>query len=132
MVVFTAASIACGPRPRWRCCSPPGCSRASRAALLLPSSLALVRLAYDDPRARAKAIAIWAAIGGVALAAGPVVGGVLTSAVDWRAIFFLNFPVGVLAVLADRARRRAPRKRTPSTSPARRRRSSRSARSPSP
>ena len=103
------------------------------AALLLPNSLALVRLAYDDPGARAKAIATWAAIGGVALAAGPVVGGILTDAVDWRAIFFLNVPVGIIAVAANvpraRARRASARR---STSPARRRRSSRSARSPSP
>ena len=70
------------------------CCRASAAALLLPNSLALVRLAYGDPGARAKAIATWAAVGGVALAAGPVLGGILTDAVDWRAIFFVNVPVG--------------------------------------
>ena len=79
------------------------------AALLLPNSLALVRLAYDDPGARAKAIASWAAIGGVALAAGPVLGGILTDAVDWRAIFFVNVPVGIVAVaLTSRAPRSPP------------------------
>ena len=85
--------------PRRRCSSPPRW-RSSGSPTTTPAT-------------RAKGIATWAATGGIALAAGPVVGGVLTSAVDWRAIFFLNLPVGVIAVLANVHGPRSPRKRTP-------------------
>ena len=113
MIAFTLASLACGAAPSLGVLLGARVLQGVAAALLLPSSLALVRLAYDDPGARAKGIATWAATGGIALAAGPVVGGVLTSAVDWRAIFFLNLPVGVIAVLANVHGPRSPRKRTP-------------------
>src|SRR6185295_8214041 len=99
MVLFTAASVACGAAPSLPVLLGARVLQGVGAALLLPNSLALVRLAYHDPGARAKAIATWAAMGGVALAAGPVVGGILTTSVDWRAIFFLNVPVGILAVV---------------------------------
>ena len=103
MVLFTAASVACGLAPSLPVLLAARVLQGVGAALLLPNSLALVRLAYDDPGARAKAIATWAAVGGVALAAGPVLGGILTEAVDWRAIFFVNVPVGIVAVAADLA-----------------------------
>ena len=101
MVAFTLASIVCGASPSLELLLVARFLQGVAAALLLPSSLALVRLAYADPGERAKAIGIWAAMGGIALAAGPVVGGVLTGAVDWRAIFFLNIPVGIAALVAN-------------------------------
>src|SRR5256886_15057057 len=51
---------------------------------------------YHDPAERAQAIGIWAAATGVAVAAGPVVGGILTHAWSWRSVFLVNLPVGVL------------------------------------
>ncbi|NEB80758.1 MFS transporter, partial [Streptomyces sp. SID14478] len=83
------------------------------AAVLMPASLALIRQAYDDARRRARAIALWTVGGSVSMAAGPVLGGVLTEHVGWRAVFFLNLPVGalILALLAKVAvspRRPAP------------------------
>ena len=113
MVLFTAASVACGAAPSLPVLLGARVVQGVGAALLLPNSLALVRLAYDDPGARAKAIAAWAAIGGVALAAGPVLGGILTDAVDWRAIFFVNVPVGIVAVALTSRAPRSPRQRTP-------------------
>jgi DHA2 family methylenomycin A resistance protein-like MFS transporter len=65
-------------------------AQGAAAALLLPSSLSLIRGTYPDAGERARAIGIWAAIGGGALAAGPVLGGVLTDGIDWRAIFVIN------------------------------------------
>ena len=53
-----------------------------------PASLALVRQAYPEPKRRARAVATWAAGGSVAVALGPVAGGLLTTAWDWRGIFF--------------------------------------------
>jgi DHA2 family methylenomycin A resistance protein-like MFS transporter len=69
------------------------------AALLVPSSLALLRAAYDDPRERAKAVGVWGAVAGIGAASGPVVGGLLVAVSSWRAVFLLNVPVGVLALL---------------------------------
>ena len=113
MLVFTVASVACGLAPSLPVLLGARVLQGVGAALLLPNSLALVRLAYHDPGARAKAIATWAAMGGVALAAGPVVGGILTTTVDWRAIFFLNVPVGILAIALTSRAPRSPRERTP-------------------
>ncbi|MGW4160219.1 MFS transporter [Streptomyces sp. NPDC004788] len=67
-------------------------------ALLLPTSLAIVANTFADPAARAKALGSWAAITGVALAAGPLVGGVLTDAIGWRAIFLVNIPIALVSI----------------------------------
>ncbi|WP_261568427.1 DHA2 family efflux MFS transporter permease subunit [Frankia gtarii] len=68
-------------------------------ALLLPSSLAVITNAYTDPAERARAVGSWAAITGAALAAGPVVGGVLTETVGWRAIFLVNVPLALISLI---------------------------------
>lgn len=70
------------------------------AAASEPGTLSILRQVFPDPRARAKALGVWAAVSGLALAAGPVLGGVLVDAYGWRSIFWLNLIVGgvVLAV----------------------------------
>jgi DHA2 family methylenomycin A resistance protein-like MFS transporter len=68
-------------------------------AALLPTSLAIIANSYTDPGARAKALGGWAATTGVALAAGPVIGGVLTDTVGWRAIFLVNVPVALISIV---------------------------------
>lgn len=67
-------------------------------ALLLPTSLAIIARAYTEPAARARAMGAWAAISGSALAAGPLVGGVLTDTLGWQAIFLLNVPVALVSI----------------------------------
>jgi DHA2 family methylenomycin A resistance protein-like MFS transporter len=99
LIGFTLASVACGLAPTLATLLIARVVQGVAAAVVLPSSLALVRQAFDDPGERARAIGLWAAGGGVAIAAGPVVGGLLTGAIDWRAIFFLNVPVGLLGLL---------------------------------
>src|SRR5271165_5783527 len=93
-VGFAAASLACGLAPG------PGFLNATRAiqgigaALLVPSSLAILNDACaHDSRLRARAIGIWTAAGGVAIAAGPVVGGFLLTGLGWRSIFLVNIPI---------------------------------------
>ncbi|KQX56367.1 MFS transporter [Streptomyces sp. Root66D1] len=66
-------------------------------ALLLPSSLAVITNAYTEPADRARAVGNWAAITGAALAAGPLVGGLLTDTVGWRAIFLINVPLAAVS-----------------------------------
>jgi MFS transporter, DHA2 family, methylenomycin A resistance protein len=69
------------------------------AALLVPTSLALINASYESKEERAKAIGIWASIGGVASVAAPILGALLTAGFGWRAVFFVNVPIGLLAVL---------------------------------
>ncbi|MFC5401904.1 MFS transporter [Cohnella soli] len=68
-------------------------------AALMPASLTLLSHAYPVPTKRARAMGIWAAITGVAMAAGPVVGGLLVDAFGWRSIFLLNVPLAVISLL---------------------------------
>ncbi|MEW5508764.1 MFS transporter [Pseudomonas antarctica] len=69
------------------------------AALLVPASLALINQAYlDNPPGRVAAIGVWAGCGGIAMAAGPLVGGVLILMLGWRSLFLVNLPLRLLAV----------------------------------
>jgi MFS family permease len=77
---------------------------------MMPASMALIRQAFPDPKARGRAIGVWAMGGSVASSSGPVLGGVLTL-VDWRLIFFLNVPAGAVALLLLLARTRPSRPR---------------------
>jgi DHA2 family methylenomycin A resistance protein-like MFS transporter len=67
------------------------------AAVLLPGTLAIIADTHPDASERARAIAVWAAIGSVALPAGPLVGGLLVEAFGWRSVFLVNVPVVALA-----------------------------------
>ena len=98
LATFTAASAACGLAPWLGFLIGARVVQGGAAAVMLPASLALVRQAYADPAARARAVATWSAGAASAIAAGPVIGGVLTSAADWRTIFFVNLPAGLVAL----------------------------------
>ncbi|WP_030612668.1 MFS transporter [Streptomyces fulvoviolaceus] len=110
ITVFTLASAACGLAPSLPALIGARVVQGAAAAVVLPASLALVRQAYGDPVRRARAVAAWAAGGSVAVALGPVAGGALTTAWDWRGIFFINLPLGAVAlallVRAPRSERR--------------------------
>ncbi|MQY03496.1 MFS transporter [Actinomadura macrotermitis] len=83
-------------------------------ALLLPASFAVITTVHADAAERARAVGTWAAITGAALAAGPLVGGVLTDTVGWRAIFLINVPLALvsLAVTARLAPETARKQRS--------------------
>jgi DHA2 family methylenomycin A resistance protein-like MFS transporter len=69
------------------------------AALLIPTSLTLIRVSFQDPDRRRSAVALWGACGGIALAAGPVIGGLMIEYFGWRSVFLLNIPIGLLAIM---------------------------------
>jgi MFS transporter, DHA2 family, methylenomycin A resistance protein len=94
LVGFAAASFACGLAPGPAFLNATRAIQGIGAALLVPSSLAILNDACaHDRRLRARAIGIWTAAGGVAIAAGPVVGGLLLTGLGWRSIFLVNIPI---------------------------------------
>ncbi len=97
-VVFTLASMACGLAPTLGFLIAARTVQGIGAAVLVPCSLMLVNRAHPDPAARGRAIGIWAAGASVALSGGPLVGGALIASVGWRAIFFINVPIGGVAI----------------------------------
>ncbi|MEU9175113.1 MFS transporter [Streptomyces sp. NPDC048420] len=98
--LFIVASLACG------LATSPGMLIAARfiqgigAAVQLPASLAMIRHAYPDGAARSRAIGVWASAGGGAVAAGPVVGGLLLVWLGWRSLFLVNLLIGAVGLLA--------------------------------
>jgi DHA2 family methylenomycin A resistance protein-like MFS transporter len=100
LVVFGLASLGCALAPGIGWLIAARAVQGAGAALLLPGTLAVVTAAYPSPRARARAIGVWAAIGGIALPAGPVLCGLLVTAVGWRAVFWLNVPLVVAGLVA--------------------------------
>ncbi|MEU6826225.1 MFS transporter [Streptomyces atriruber] len=111
--LFTVASLACALAPGIGALIAARVAQGAGAAVVMPASLALIRQAYDDPRRRARAIALWTVGGSVSVAVGPVLGGVLTEAAGWRSVFLLNLPVGaVILVLLARVAR-SPRRPAP-------------------
>src|SRR5437764_1078574 len=70
-----------------------------RQRMLDPVALSIITNTITDPRERARAIGVWGGTIGVSMALGPIVGGALVGAVGWRAIFWINIPVGLAAVL---------------------------------
>jgi DHA2 family methylenomycin A resistance protein-like MFS transporter len=107
--VFTLASLACGVAPTLGALTAARVVQGGAAAVMVPASLALIRQAFPDPDARARGIALWTVGGAVAIAAGPVLGGLLTTEWTWRAVFWLNVPAGLAGFLTLVRAARSPR-----------------------
>ena len=97
VAVFVAASAACGAATSVAMLVAFRVIQAAGAALLTPTSLGLV-LATSSPERRHSAVRAWAAVGGLAAALGPVVGGLLVAA-SWRWVFLVNVPIGLAALI---------------------------------
>jgi DHA2 family methylenomycin A resistance protein-like MFS transporter len=97
--LFIAASAACGLAPSLGVLVGARVVQGLGAALLVPSSLALLQASYHDRSSRARAIGLWAMVGGFAAGSGPLFGGILTYTLGWRWIFFVNVPAGITGIL---------------------------------
>jgi MFS transporter, DHA2 family, methylenomycin A resistance protein len=102
LALFTVASVACGLATSVPMLIAARAVQGVGAALLVPSSLSLLQTVYTDPGLRARAVGIWGGVGGIAAGAGPVVGGLLVSALNWRFVFLVNLPVAAVGALLIR------------------------------
>lgn len=93
---FAVASLACGVAPGIGWLIAARCAQGLAAALLVPASLAILGSAFSG-EARGRAIGTWAGAAALTTALGPPLGGWLVDALNWRAIFFVNLPIAVLA-----------------------------------
>ena len=98
VLVFTLASLACGLSPDATSLIAFRAVQGLGAALLMPQTMALIIATFPAER-RGTALGVWGAVAGLATVAGPTLGGLLVTAFDWRWIFFVNVPVGVLVLL---------------------------------
>src|SRR4051794_13288332 len=99
LAVFTGASLACGLAPNGGFLIGSRVVQGLGGALMNPATLSIITATFP-PRERGKAIGIWAGVSGMALAIGPLVGGLLTEHVNWNWIFFVNVPVGIMGLIA--------------------------------
>ena len=115
IVVFSLGSALCGLADGATFLALSRALQGVGGAIMFATSLALLADAFD-PRERGTAFGIFGAVTGVAIAVGPVLGGVLTSGLSWRWIFFVNLPIGAFALavtLAKVRESRAPQARRP-------------------
>jgi EmrB/QacA subfamily drug resistance transporter len=100
IVIFTLASLWCGLADSGEMLIAARVLQGVGAALMNPATLSIIAATFP-PAQRGMAIGIWAGVSALALAIGPLVGGLLTEHLSWHWIFFVNIPVGVLAVAAS-------------------------------
>jgi EmrB/QacA subfamily drug resistance transporter len=99
LVVFTASSLACGLAGSATVLIAARVVQGLGAALMNPATLSIITVTFP-PRQRGTAIGIWAGVSALALAIGPLVGGLITQRISWSWIFFINIPVGILGIAA--------------------------------
>jgi len=103
LLIFSLGSLLCSVAPNARVLVASRALQAVGGAMLNPVAMSIIVNTFLDPKERARAVGIWGAAFGVAMAAGPLLGGLLVQSVGWRSIFWVNIPLGVIA-LASSAR----------------------------
>ena len=100
IVVFTFASLMCGLATSSSMLIGSRVLQGAGAALMNPATLSIIAATFP-PRERGTAIGIWAGTSALALAIGPLAGGLITEHLDWSWIFFINVPIGLLGIAAS-------------------------------
>jgi EmrB/QacA subfamily drug resistance transporter len=101
LAIFTGSSLACGLATGSAMLITARTIQGIGAAMMNPATLSIISATFA-PRQRGMAIGIWAGVSAMALAIGPLVGGILTEKINWSWIFFINVPIGVIGILAAR------------------------------
>ena len=97
--VFILGSVLCGTAPDGVFLTAARLLQGAGAALFMPSSLSLLTHSFDDEQVRTRMLGMWSALVGVAGASGPLIGGVLVHQFGWRSVFWVNVPLGLLAIV---------------------------------
>jgi EmrB/QacA subfamily drug resistance transporter len=100
LAVFSGSSLACALAPSAGFLVGARVAQGVGAALMNPATLSIISAAFP-PRQRGTAIGIWVGVSATALAIGPLVGGLLTEHAGWSSIFYINVPIGAVAILAS-------------------------------
>src|SRR6186713_3282019 len=101
LAIFTASSLACGLATGATMLIGARVVQGVGSALMNPATLSIITATFP-PRQRGTAIGIWVGVSAMALAIGPLVGGILTEQINWSWIFFINVPVGIVAIIVAR------------------------------
>ena len=99
LVIFSVGSLLCSLAPDQTTLVVFRMIQAIGGSMLNPVAMSIITNTFTNPRERAQAVGVWAAVVGVSMALGPVIGGVLVTSVGWRSIFWINIPVGVAAIV---------------------------------
>jgi EmrB/QacA subfamily drug resistance transporter len=98
LLLFTLGSFACSLAPTLELLVVFRMLQAVGGSMLNPVAMSIIRNTFENPRERAQAIGLWGAVVGVSIAMGPLIGGVLVQTVGWRAVFWVNIPIGLAAI----------------------------------
>src|SRR6202050_29189 len=99
LALFSLGSLLCALAPSLGMLIAARVLQAVGGSMLNPVAMSIIRNVFVDARERAMAIGVWGAVFGVSMALGPVLGGVLVQISSWRAVFLVNLPVGVIAIV---------------------------------
>ena len=102
LVFFSVGSLLCSVAPGLGWLVAFRALQAVGGSMLNPVSLSIIFATFSDRKERARAMGVWGSVFGLSLALGPVLGGVLVSGIGWRAIFWINVPVGIAAIVLTR------------------------------
>lgn len=102
LAVFTVASLGAGLANSDSVLIAARAAQGLGAALVTPTTLAIISAVFTTARERAMAVGIWSAVGALALAVGPLLGGLISQHLDWSWVFYINIPVGVVTMVLAR------------------------------